>query len=268
MFKTPEPINPERHAQLKLSKVPNYQYAATQIVTPFFSGEMWPIAREFITVFPTQADSLPLAILGTQAGVNAYVGVGQPPWWGRYVPAHLRRYPFILAPRDAEPGDAADQQRFSLCIDTAAPQLNEVEGRPLFTDDGQPAEVLREVQQALLGLQQDVTITQALVKQIDEAGLLVEQTLTIQRQGREPAHLSGFRVVDQGKLRASPPELLHSLAQTRALDLIFAHIGSLSNLQDGLLAKRAGEKLAGTIPADFSIDALLGGNDSTFKFNF
>lgn len=274
MFKTPEPVNPEFHARLKLSLVPDYRYAATQLVTPFVSGEMWQVAREFIAVFGLQADDLPLAILGTEAGVNSYVGdgrTGTPAWWGRYVPAHLRRYPFILAPRTQAPGDAPQDQRFTLCLDRSAAQLNGVEGRPLFTADGQPAELLQEVQQALLGLQQDWAITQALVRQIDAAGLLVEQPLTVPRAGREPVAFNGFRVVDQGALRACPPDVLAELARTRALDLVYAHIASLSNVQDGLLAKKAAGPLPDAAPPavkDFDIDALLAGDGGTFQFNF
>lgn len=268
MFKTPEPLSPDRHRRLRLASTPDYRFAAHEVVAPFVSGEMWQIAREYITVFSKQLDELPLAILGTEAGVNGYVGDGNPPWWGRYVPAHLRRYPFILAPRTATPDDAKGDQRFTLYIDTAAPQLNETEGRPLFKEDGQLAELLQEVQQALLGLQQDFALTQSLVKQIDAAGLLVEQALTVKRQGREPVALTGFRIIDQAKLRTCPPELLSSLAKSRALDLIYAHIGSLTNAQDGLLAKKASGQRPSALLQDVDIDALLNSGDGTLKLNF
>ena len=272
MFRNPQAVNPEQHGQLKLSNTPDYRYCAGEMATPFVSGEMWQIAREFITVFPLAADGLPLAILGSQQGVNAYVGdgsAGTPPWWGRYVPAHLRRYPFILAPRAAEAGDAATDQRFTLCLDADAPQLNSVQGRPLFTHDGQSAELLAEVQQALSGLQRDFAITQKLVQQIDAAGLLVEHTLQLPRAGLAPAALSGFRVVDPAKLRSTAPALLAELAQTGALDLIYAHMGSLTNLHDGLLAKKhtlqpspATAATPGAAPGlqGLDIDALLAGS--------
>lgn len=267
MFKTPEALSPDKHRSLKLSATPDYRFAAQEIACPVVSGEIWQIAREYIIVFPKQAESLPLALMGTQLGVNAYLGDGNPPWWGRYVPAHLRRYPFILAPRAPEPDDETGQQRFTLYIDTAAPQLNQTEGRPLFKDDGQPAELLQEVQHALLGLQRDLAITQALVKQIDNAGLLIEQTLTVKRPGHDPIGLTGFRLIDQAKLRACPPEQLASLAATRALDLIYAHIGSLSNAQDGLLARRAAGESIGSTRSDKDIDRLFD-NDDMLKLDF
>lgn len=272
MFHNPVPLSPDQHRQLRLADVPQYRFAAHEVATPVFSGEMWQIAREYITVFSQKSDELPLAILGAQAGVNAYVGDGSPGaplWRARYVPAHLRRYPFILAPQATQEGDAATDRRFTLCIDSAAPQLQTTEGRPLFTPDGQPDALLQQVQQALLGLQRDFAITQKLVQQIDAAGLLVEQALQIQRAGQEPTGMTGFRVVDQAKLRSTAPALLAELAQTGALDLIYAHIGSLTNLHDGLLAKKhtlqpspATAATPGAAPGlqGLDIDALLAGS--------
>lgn len=239
MFQTPEALSPDKHLGLKLSSVPDYQFTAEQIVCPVVSGEMWQVAREYILVFPKTTDALPLALMGIQAGVNAYLGDGNPPWWGRYIPAHFRRYPFVAAPKPAEEQDTEDQQRFTVCIDTSAPQLSYVDGQPLFNSDGSGTELLENVQKALLSLQQDFSITQALVKQIDETGLLIDKALTIKPSQGEPVGLQGFRIIDQDRLRQASPDLLAGLIKTRALDLIYAHIGSLSNLQDGLLAKRA-----------------------------
>lgn len=63
--------------------------------------------------------------------------------------------------------------------------------------------------------------------------------------------------------------LLAELAKTGALALIYAHIGSLSNAQDGLLAKKAAMQLSGSGPVDTDIDSLFSGSDDdTLNFNF
>ena len=270
MFKTPEPLDLDRHVRLKLASTPDYRFAADQIVCPVVSGEMWQVAREYIMVFPIGGNDLPLALMGTQAGVNAYVGDGNPAWWARYVPAHFRRYPFVAASQPAQPGDdGRDSQRFTLCVDTSAPQLHEADGQPLFNEDHSPSELLDRVRQALISLQRDFDITRALVKQIDEAGLLIERSLTVEPVDSEPVSLQGFRLVDQEKLRAASPALLASLISTRALDLIYAHVGSLSNLQDGLLARIASGKVVTTAgSAEVDIGKLLGTSDDTIQFNF
>jgi hypothetical protein len=262
MFQTPEALSPDRHLALKLSSVPDYQFAAQEVVCPVVSGEMWEVAREYILVFPSGAEGLPLALLGTDVGVNAYLGNGNPPWWGRYIPAHFRRYPFVVAPISANEEGTQNKQQFTVCIDVSAPQLSEVKGRPLFNEDGSGTELLENVQRALLTLQQDFGVTKALVKQIDDAGLLIDKTLVVKPTTRDPVGLQGFRVVDQEKLRNVSPELLASLLESRALDLIYAHIGSLSNLRDGLLAKKAAGQIGDT-PANksFDIEDYFDGND-------
>jgi hypothetical protein len=271
MFQTPEALSPDKHLALKLSSAPDYRFAAKEIVCPVVSGEMWQVAREYILVFPKTNEGLPLALMGTQAGVNAYLGDGNPPWWGRYIPAHFRRYPFVAAPKPSTSAEEnqGNTQHFTLCIDSTAPQLSEVNGQPLFNADGSATDLLENVQKALISLQRDFGITQGLVKQIDDAGLLVDQTLTITPHNREPVGLQGFRVVDQEKLRNASPEALASLMKTRALDLIYAHLGSLSNLQDGLLAKKAeGQISDGSFAGDVDIDKLFTTPDDTLKFNF
>lgn len=264
MFQQPEALNPQRHAALGLSEVPDYTFAAEEMLTPVFSGEAWHIAREYTLVFPREG-GLPLAILGIQQGVNAYVG-SQPAWWGRYVPAHIRRYPFVAAPQTTEDGE----QAFTVMIDRQAPQLLENGGQPLFEEDG-PSQLLQEVQRVLGNLEKDASRTRQLVEQIDAAGLLVERSLYIHVKDGEDRGLKGFRVIDREAFRQCDGETLAALNRTGALDLIQAHFCSLTNLRDGLLAKKAAGKLDAAAPGDAeaTLDDLFGedGDDLTFNFD-
>lgn len=261
MFQTPEALNPDRHGHLRLAEAPDYRFAAGEVAAPVVSGEMWQIAREYIMVFPGSNAGLPLAILGTQAGVNAYLRDGTPPWWGRYVPAHLRRYPFVAAAKPGDEDKPLAGRSFTVMIDTSAPQLGTASGQPLFDEDGTPSRLLKDVQQVLANLQKDMEITQGLVTQLDEAGVLTDQALTITPAQGEPVGLKGFRVVDQQKLRHLPPETLRDLLANGAMDLAFAHIASLGNLRDGLLAKKASGAVGGQV-AEPTLEELFGTDDN------
>lgn len=263
MFKQPEALNAERHARLGLAEQPIYSHAAEEMLTPIFSGEAWQIAREYTMVFPNEV-GLPLAILGYEQGVNAYLG-NNGSWWGRYVPAHIRRYPFIAAPQQTDTG----QQQFTVMIDASAPQLLEDGGQPLF-EEGQPSQLLKEVQRVLSNLQTDTQRTQQLVKQIDEAGLLVKQSLHIKVKEGEDKGLQGFRVIDQAAFRQCDGETLAALNKTGALDLIQAHLCSLTNLQDGLIAKKAAGKIGqtGLQGGPATLDELFEEGDDDFTFDF
>lgn len=258
MFQTPEALNPDRHGHLRLADAPDYRFAAGEMAAPVVSGEMWQIAREYVLVFPDSNAGLPLAILGTEAGVNAYVRNGNHPWWGRYVPAHLRRYPFVAAAKPGEESKPLAERSFTVMIDTAAPQLGTTSGQALFDNDGKPSKLLQDVQQVLANLQKDMEITQGLVTQLDKAGVLTDQALSIESAHGEPVGLKGFRVIDQQKLRDLPPEKLRDLLTNGAMDLAFAHISSLSNLRDGLLAKKA----SGEQVAEPTLEELLGTDDN------
>ncbi len=262
MFQTPELLDPAKHAQLKLSATPDYRFTAEQIFCPVFFSELWQIAREYLMVFSRNPSDPPLAVLGLRQGENAYSSQDAPQWKGRYIPAHFRRYPFILAPLPAT--TAQDGQRFAMLIERAAPHFSEVQGQPLFTPNGAPTKLLLNIQKLLGSLENDSRVTCAMTRQIDEAGLLIEQGLTLHPVGLKPVAMHGFRIVDQTKLRALEPELLCELAKTRALDLIYAHICSLTNLHDGLLAQ-------GTQPKDPAPKANEGEtikNDDLFSFDF
>jgi len=209
------------------------------MTAPIVSGEVRQAAREYVLAFP-RAANLPLqALLGSERQVNAYVG--QPPrepaWIGRYVPAHLRRYPFVAGSADGSDG-AADDQRLTVAIDWDAAQLSWREGERLFTEGGEPSPLLERVQTALKTLHYDLERTQRLVQQIDDAGLLHEQALQVQSSRGKPKALTGFRVVDGARLDALDGDALKALHDSGALELVHAHRLSLTNLADSVLAKR------------------------------
>ncbi|MGO2147552.1 SapC family protein [Halomonas sp.] len=261
MFKQPEALNSEHHATLGLAREPDYSHAANEMLVPVFSGEAWQVAREYTLVFPMEA-GLPLAILGFQKGVNAYLG-NNGSWWGRYVPAHIRRYPFVAASTKSDDG----QQKFSVMVDRSAPQLIADAGQPLF-EEGQPSQLLKEVQKVLINLQKDSQRTTQLVKQIEDAGLLVKQSLHIKVKNGEDKGLQGFRIIDLAAFRESTGETLAALNKTGALDLIEAHLCSLTNLQDGLLAKKASGQVGDSGEPPMSLDELFEEGDDDFSFDF
>jgi hypothetical protein len=232
VFKHLVPLDKEQHRHLRLSANQPYHFAASEILIPVVSAEISQIAREFPIVFPKDGNGVPMALTGIEPGVNAYVkNTGQ--WLGRYIPAHVRRYPFQLAEHQASLDDNFGQKQFTIMMEQDAPHLSVSAGERLFTEDGQTAPALEQVKKVLVALQQNFEVTRQQVAQIVEAGLLAEKSLNV----RNIRQLSGFQIVDQERFRNINPEKLHALMQSGALMLVYAHFMSLINLQDGWLAK-------------------------------
>jgi len=135
MFKNPVVLDRKAHRGLHLSPNQPYHHAAHLMATPVVAGEAALVAREYVLVFGKQPGTLPLALLGLEKGKNAYVRPsGQ--WQARYIPAHIRRYPFVLADRTAAP-NGEGERNFVLMFDRDAPHLKGDQGMPLFTEAGE-----------------------------------------------------------------------------------------------------------------------------------
>ena len=83
---------------------------------------------------PAAPAMTPAALLGLRHGENLYVDRSR--WDARYIPAYLRRYPFLTA---TLPGSDA----VNVLVDEAWSGFGEVAGEPLFEADDAPAPALR-----------------------------------------------------------------------------------------------------------------------------
>ena len=250
LFKQPKPLDSQAHRSLRLQARQPYHFAAQQSLVPVMASEMAQVAREYAVVFSHAPGSLPLALLGARQGHNAYVRPSGH-WAARYVPAHVRRYPFVLAesaPANAAQGangtngtngaGAADTAGTRLVmVDADAPHLVSEGGLPLFESDGKPSQVLQQVQNVLVMLERDSLRTLQLMAEIEAAGLLIERMIPLQPRTGAPLGLNGLRVVDEERLAALDPATLHALQKSGALRLVYAHLMSIANLLDGPLVE-------------------------------
>ena len=96
------------------------------------AAEFAGAALEYAVVFGGTGDAvMPVTVLGVRADENLYV-TKEGGWQAKYIPAFVRRYPFVFFSRD-------DGKRFPLCIDEAFPGFNQSgRGKRLFGDDGKP----------------------------------------------------------------------------------------------------------------------------------
>lgn len=233
MFKNHEPLNKERHRDLCFAPNQPYHFAAAEMLIPIMASEVELVAREYVIVFPMQAAGLPQALTGVDRGVNAYV-LASGHWKARYVPAHVRRYPFVLV--DAGSSTGTEERSYVLHMASDAPHLQSLDGGRLLDDAGQATPVLEQVFQALKSLQHDADRTQLLVQQLEDEGLLVEQGLQVKAKDGKVTALKGFRFIDTQKLAQLDAEALGRLYRSGALAIAYAQVLSLSNLRDGVLA--------------------------------
>lgn len=236
MFKTRVALNLEAHGDLRFEPDIGYRFAANLMLVPGVASEAKVLARDYVLIFD-RAQPVFHVLLGLRENHNAYVNdKGQ--WLGRYRPALIRAYPFTAVRAAGEAEAGTDGVRYVVMIDPDAPQFQDSEGERFFDSDGRPTALLEKVQKVLMSLENDKLLTQQLVSELDEAGLLVERH--IQAKGSDLA-VTGFRVIDTEALGKLSAEVLARLRDTGALMLAYAQIFSLSNLSDSPLSWSLGQ---------------------------
>jgi hypothetical protein len=216
------PISSETHKDFGLKPREDLAFTANSHAIPVTVDEFVMCQRSFPIVFGLGDAAAPLALVGLQEGSNLYVdSKGQ--WEANtYVPAFVRRYPFMLARL------SPDSQELSLCFDNSSDQLAANVGEPLFVD-GAPSDTTKNVLNFCEQFEQAVARTRNFMEDLDKLNLLMDGEVTIQREGlAEPAVYRGFRMIDESKLQNLRGDQARKLVQNGMLGLIYAHLFSLS----------------------------------------
>lgn len=218
------PLSSELHADYKMRQTDRAQWLGNQHAVPL-TVEEFPLAqRHYPIVFSDGDDGVPLALMGLNEGMNVYVSPeGELRDGHVYLPAYIRRYPFMLA--RLQP----DAQEMSLCFDPSSEAIGQFdEGTPLF-ENGEPSEAVKAILQFNENFEQAGLKTQQFMAGLQELDLLQDGEVSISAEGAaQPYIYRGFRMINEEKLSELRGDQLRKMAQSGMLPLIYAHLFSLS----------------------------------------
>lgn len=218
-YKRLELLSRAEHGRWRI-KLTDLSFAAEAQFVPVAASEFREAGHHYPLLFGA-GEHLPLALLGLHGG-NSFLTGGS--WQAdAYVPAYVRRYPFLLT--------SLPTGRLALSIDADAPHLvkSGLEGHPLY-QDGKPSPVLEHAWQFCELFAQEFAATEDFVKLLVEHKLLVERTLEVALPSQQRTSLVGFYVVDVGAFEALPEAVLGDWHRRGILAMIYAHLSSLNRL--------------------------------------
>lgn len=228
IYDRPVPLNRETHRHLRVQPRPGDMGFARGINSvPVAAVEFGRAATTYPIVFAgSTVDSVvPAALMGLRENENLMVDDDGRWAEAAYVPAFLRRYPFVLAEKDG----AADD--FTVCLDEGYAGLGTEVGEPLFDEAGQDAPLLANALQFLGDYQREVKRTREFVARLREHELLEQKVVRVQPANAAEFALEGFFIVDEARLRALKSRVVQTLMREGDLGLIYAHLLSLSNVE-------------------------------------
>ncbi|WP_404334110.1 SapC family protein [Sphingomonas sp. MMS12-HWE2-04] len=223
-----EPLSSQTHADFRVRSTDKAPFLANQHAVPV-TVEEFPMVQRFLPiVFSVGEDPVPLALMGLNEGVNTFFDEeGKLIEPNFYVPAYIRRYPYLLARLRPE----ADE--LSLCFDPSSDTIGKFdEGDKLF-ENGEPTETTKNILQFNEQFEQAGARTAMFIKDLKELDLLIDGEVTIQPDGTgQPFIYRGFMMVDENKLNELRGDQLRKIVQNGMLPLIYAHLFSLSQMRD------------------------------------
>jgi len=224
-YVSPEPLNREQHAKLALvhNEKP-YSFAATGTAVPLTVTEFAPAALSFPVIFAGE-DRVPLAVMGLNNGENLFVNADGSIDAGVYIPAYIRRYPFVLANDEG-------QDRLIVCIDKGSSLLSEQGETKLFDDKGEPTEYTQNCIKFCDDFEAERRRTDSFVQLLKDNDLFELKTAVFTPtdeagQPGQPQTVAEYYGVSEEKLNALPVEKLRELQTNGALAQIYAHLVSL-----------------------------------------
>jgi hypothetical protein len=228
LYEKAVPVSSARHRDWSVKSGNDFGFARDINSVPLIALEFPRAAEEYPIVFAGKDDALaPLAILGVRSGQNLYVSeTGQ--WKARYVPAFVRRYPFVFA---ASP----DGTNLTLCIDEGFPGCNmEGRGERLFDAEGERTQYLNATLEFLRDYEVQFQRTRAFCRRLMDLNLLEPVHAQFTSPGGGTGALGGFMAVNRDRLRSIPDDKLVEMMKAGELELTYLHLFSLRNFRSML----------------------------------
>lgn len=224
------PVSKDKHSDYSVKAGSDYAFAKNINSIPLTAVEFAHAATDFAIVFAGEGDNLmPAVITGVREDENLYVDDAGA-FTAKYIPAFLRRYPFVFSSRD-------DGATFTLCIDEAFDGCNnEGRGERLFDADGEQTQYLNSVLEFLQQYQAQFQRTQLFCKKLQALELLEPMGAQLTLPAGDKFTLTGFQAINRDKLKALSGEQLAELAKTDELELAYIQVQSMRNFS-GMLEK-------------------------------
>jgi hypothetical protein len=222
LYGNPLVLNSITHKTLKVSPVKNFKFAKEFNSCVVLCQEFLEAAKHYPIVFSQTNDVLtPVAMFGV--GKNLFVD-SEGKWQeGTYIPAFIRRYPYILAEGFAQDGS------LTVCLDADYEGFNTEDGDRLFTDEGEQTPALQKAVEFLMLYHNQFEVTKAFISHIKELNIFKAIDANITLVSGKTFTIKNLSMIDeQAMLKLTDNEIV-TLVRKGYLAWIYAHLYSLTN---------------------------------------
>jgi len=220
-YSRPRPLDATGDRGLSLQPVMDYGFARATNSVLLGAAEYPRAMRNYPIVFTSREPRVAVAVLGLEGNENLLVGEDGRWREGEYIPAYIRRYPFIFL---EQPGRA----ELTLCIDEASGLLTQSDDHLLF-EGGEPTQLVRNAVNFCREFHEQTLGSAAFVAELTRQGLLVSNEARIRLNSGKELTLRDFQIVDEVKFNALPDDVFLDWRRRGWLPLVYAHLMSMAS---------------------------------------
>lgn len=242
-YTNPTPLDARGHAALGLVRNFGLHFTREVNAIPINLIEFPQICHEYPIAFSSDGNATPVAILGVRNNENLFVDEEGEWWRDTYIPAYIRRYPFIFS-------EMPDGEQLLLCVDLAPGIVEENGEQPFFERDGEPSQLSLNALEFCKSYHAAARQTRDFSAALSDLDLLVEREAQIDVHNAR-INFSGFSIINEEKFRDLDESVFLDLNHRGFLPFIYAHFFSGSRWQTitGLLrARSSGERYEDFFP--------------------
>lgn len=227
-YRKPEPLSLERHRNLGVKQIAApFSFLKESHAVPITVSEFGVVATCFPIIFVGN-DKTPVAVMGVRQNENEYVDASGQPDPDSYIPAFVRRYPFVFA---SDP----KSDKLLLCVDVQAGMVSDKPDVPFFEGD-QASKFTQDAIEFCKEFERQRRATLEFVEMLDKASLFEQKSVAFtprdaQGNAGETQKIADYWAISEEGLNALPEGKFQDIRNTGALAAVYAHMVSLMNWQ-------------------------------------
>ncbi|MAE66106.1 MAG: hypothetical protein CMJ18_17685 [Phycisphaeraceae bacterium] len=223
-----EVLSPETHADLRFDPLPDLGFARGATSVPLLAEEFAAACVRFPIVFArgtsesdgADGEVMAHALLSLGSDGNRFIGDnGQ--WTAPYMPAYIRRYPFVLA--------NLPEDRFAVAFDPECGGFGTEKGDRLY-EDGKPSAFLDKEINFLRKVHHGHHRTLEAIRIMQSEELLRPIDINIDRAGNRST-VRNLMAIDEEKLRQIPADKAGEWVANGLMLTMYAQLISMKNLE-------------------------------------
>lgn len=227
-YSNPLPLDSKKHLDWGLKKDFGLGFTKGVNAVPINLIEFPQICHFYPIAFSPDETATPVAILGLRDNENLFID-DKGHWRANsYVPAYIRRYPFIFS-------EMPNTDQLTLCVDAndeIVSQKSDKEEMKFFEEDGKPSALAQNALEFCKSYHAAAQQTVDFGKALNDNGLLIERSAEIKTPDNKTINFAGFRIIDEEKLAKLDDKVFLEFRKKSWLPFLYAHLFSGAQWQN------------------------------------